>query len=183
MVQAVRCWVGSWIKDESWGTEVHWKAEIAPFSFSLKDGHNSIEIRNKAICYVPDLWGKIEEMLAANDNEMTGYTHTHTHTQTLGYIVSQGMMGASHQMRYGSRLVGITWEEASKWISKYATLNIPILPVIRVYSVSLKLLTPQLISTTKTKLSHWNQKNGGKITNIRNRLKHCEIINIRTYHI
>ena len=48
------------------------KAELAPFSFSLKDGQNSIEIRNKAICFVPDLWRKIEEMLSLNDNDETG---------------------------------------------------------------------------------------------------------------
>ena len=48
------------------------KAELAPFSFSLKDGQNSIEIRNKAICFVPDLWRKIEEMLSMNDNDETG---------------------------------------------------------------------------------------------------------------
>ena len=48
------------------------KAELAPFSFSLKDGHNSVEIRSKAICFAPDLWSKIQEMFDLNDNNQTG---------------------------------------------------------------------------------------------------------------
>lgn len=42
--------------------------ELAPFTFSLKDGHNSVEIRNVPISYAPHLWSKIQDMLEFNDD-------------------------------------------------------------------------------------------------------------------
>ena len=41
---------------------------LAPFTFALKDGKHTVEIRNKAISYTPDLWQKISDMLSFNDD-------------------------------------------------------------------------------------------------------------------
>ena len=42
--------------------------ELAPFIFAMKDGHNSMEIRNVPISYTPQLWSKIQDMLEFNDD-------------------------------------------------------------------------------------------------------------------
>ena len=49
------------------------KAEYTPFTFPLKDGHSTTEIRNVPMAYIVDLWTKIEDMLTLNDNSTTGY--------------------------------------------------------------------------------------------------------------
>ncbi len=49
------------------------KTEYTPFTFALKDGQRTIEIRNVPMAYILDLWKKISEMLDMNDNETTGY--------------------------------------------------------------------------------------------------------------
>ena len=42
--------------------------ELTPFIFSMKDGRNSVEIRNVPISFAPLLWGKIQDMLEFNDH-------------------------------------------------------------------------------------------------------------------
>lgn len=50
----------------------NFRTEYTPFTFALKDGNNSIEIRNVPMAYIVDLWNKISDMLNMNDNEATG---------------------------------------------------------------------------------------------------------------
>ncbi len=52
-------------------SEDNLKAEYTPFSFLLKES-NTIEIHNKPMVYVLNLWAKIEELLNENDNESAG---------------------------------------------------------------------------------------------------------------
>ncbi len=51
------------------------KTEYTPFTFAIKDGNSTIEIRNVPMAYVIDLWRKISEVLDMNDDEATGYDH------------------------------------------------------------------------------------------------------------
>lgn len=46
--------------------------ELAPFTFTLKDGYNSTEIKNVPISYAPHLWMKIKDMLEFNDDVSRG---------------------------------------------------------------------------------------------------------------
>lgn len=48
------------------------KTEYTPFTFALKDGNSTVEIRNVRMAYIIDLWAKISEVLNMNDNEATG---------------------------------------------------------------------------------------------------------------
>ena len=44
------------------------QTERIPFTFPLKDGHNTIEIHKVPMSYIRDLWKNIQEMLAMNDD-------------------------------------------------------------------------------------------------------------------
>ena len=49
------------------------KAEYTPFTFPLKDGHNTTDIRNVPMVFIVDMWAKIEDMLTLKNNSTTGY--------------------------------------------------------------------------------------------------------------
>ena len=44
------------------------KSKLAPFTFPLKDGRHTVEIRNVPMAFTPNLWKKVEDMLDANDD-------------------------------------------------------------------------------------------------------------------
>ncbi len=39
------------------------KSQLVPFTFPLKDGRHTVDIRNVPMCSTPNLWEKIENML------------------------------------------------------------------------------------------------------------------------
>ena len=43
------------------------KSKLAPFTFPLKDGRHTVEIRNVPMAFTPNLWKKVEDMLDANN--------------------------------------------------------------------------------------------------------------------
>ena len=44
------------------------KSELVPFTFPLRDGRHTVEIKNVPMCYTPNLWEKVENMLNFNDD-------------------------------------------------------------------------------------------------------------------
>ena len=42
--------------------------ELSPFSFPVKEGHQSSEIKNVPISYAPHLWRKVKDMFEFNDD-------------------------------------------------------------------------------------------------------------------
>ncbi len=44
------------------------KSQLVPFTFPLKDGRHTVEIKNVPMCYTPNLWEKVENMLNCNDD-------------------------------------------------------------------------------------------------------------------
>ncbi len=49
------------------------KCEYIPFTFPLKDGRHTVDIKNVPMCYTPNLWEKIESMLCFNDDAERRY--------------------------------------------------------------------------------------------------------------
>ncbi len=48
-------------------------SQLVPFTFPLKDGRHTVEIKNVPMCYTPNLWGKIKHMLDSNDDAERRY--------------------------------------------------------------------------------------------------------------
>ncbi len=47
------------------------RSQLVPFTFPLKDGRHTVEIKNVPMCFTPSLWkkiDKIDDMLNFNDD-------------------------------------------------------------------------------------------------------------------
>ncbi len=49
--------------------------KLAPFTFLVKDGRHSLQVRNVPLAYTPDLWLKISDMLDFNDDSERRYNY------------------------------------------------------------------------------------------------------------
>ena len=49
------------------------KAELVPFTFPLRDGRHTVELKNVPMCFTPHLWEKVETMLNQNDDAERGH--------------------------------------------------------------------------------------------------------------
>lgn len=48
--------------------------QLVPFTFPVKDGRHSVEVRNVPMSYTPHLWQKVSDILMSNDDPERKYT-------------------------------------------------------------------------------------------------------------
>ena len=101
------------------------KCQLVPFTFPVKDGRHTVEIKNVPMCYTPHLWEKIQHILNSNDDDERRYNlinQLRDCANILFFLECTGLLGMKGRYlltRSGSSWVEIREEGVLRWYFRY----------------------------------------------------------------